>query len=247
MRVLLALGLIAVFIGTAAAEETAKSPAVQVEELKAEFATARQDFNDAFDAAGDDEVERQRVLAEMWPTPGEYSPRFFDIADDHEGTDAAKDALIWIVEYDPRSRNSRSAITDLAESFADDPAMATVCWAMHRDGYRSRADFIREMLESSEHEEVRGMACYALAWTLMGSEPDEAVALLQRARDEFADVAGPMGERLGDAAKNDLFERNSLVIGKPAPEIVGTDIDGVEFKLSDYRGKVVFLDFWGHW
>jgi hypothetical protein len=32
-----------------------------------------------------------------------------------------------------------------------------------------------------------------------------------------------------------------------APEIQGDDIDGVPFKLSDYRGKVVVLDFWGNW
>ena len=32
-----------------------------------------------------------------------------------------------------------------------------------------------------------------------------------------------------------------------APEIEGEDIDGVPFKLSDYRGKVVVLDFWGNW
>lgn len=38
-----------------------------------------------------------------------------------------------------------------------------------------------------------------------------------------------------------------LAVGQPAPEIVGEDIDGVPFKLSDYRGKVVVLDFWGHW
>ncbi len=35
--------------------------------------------------------------------------------------------------------------------------------------------------------------------------------------------------------------------GNLAPDIVGEDIDGVKFKLSDYRGKVVLLDFWGHW
>jgi peroxiredoxin len=33
----------------------------------------------------------------------------------------------------------------------------------------------------------------------------------------------------------------------PAPEITGTDIDGHAMKLSDFRGKVVLLDFWGHW
>lgn len=36
-------------------------------------------------------------------------------------------------------------------------------------------------------------------------------------------------------------------IGQTAPDIDGEDIDGVRFKLSDYRGKVVVLDFWGDW
>jgi cytochrome oxidase Cu insertion factor (SCO1/SenC/PrrC family) len=36
-------------------------------------------------------------------------------------------------------------------------------------------------------------------------------------------------------------------VGQEAPEIEGEDIDGKQFKLSDYRGKVVLLDFWGHW
>lgn len=36
-------------------------------------------------------------------------------------------------------------------------------------------------------------------------------------------------------------------VGAAAPEIVGKDLDGVAFKLSDYRGKVVVLDFWGFW
>lgn len=32
-----------------------------------------------------------------------------------------------------------------------------------------------------------------------------------------------------------------------APDISGEDVDGRPFKLSDYRGKVVVLVFWGHW
>ena len=35
--------------------------------------------------------------------------------------------------------------------------------------------------------------------------------------------------------------------GPHAQEIMGEDIDGKKFKLSDYKGKVVVLDFWGHW
>jgi len=38
-----------------------------------------------------------------------------------------------------------------------------------------------------------------------------------------------------------------LEVGNLAPEIIGEDIDGKKFKLSDYRGKVVMLDFWGDW
>ncbi|MHC4830376.1 MAG: peroxiredoxin family protein [Planctomycetota bacterium] len=32
-----------------------------------------------------------------------------------------------------------------------------------------------------------------------------------------------------------------------APDIEGEDLDGVSFKLSDYRDKVVLLVFWGDW
>jgi hypothetical protein len=38
-----------------------------------------------------------------------------------------------------------------------------------------------------------------------------------------------------------------LDIGQIAPEIDGHDLDLKRFKLSDFRGKVVLLDFWGHW
>jgi hypothetical protein len=38
-----------------------------------------------------------------------------------------------------------------------------------------------------------------------------------------------------------------LEVGNRAMEISGEDIDGRRFKLSDYRGKVVVLDFWGNW
>ena len=36
-------------------------------------------------------------------------------------------------------------------------------------------------------------------------------------------------------------------VGQEAPEIQGADLDGAPFKLSDYRGKVVMLTFWGDW
>ena len=36
-------------------------------------------------------------------------------------------------------------------------------------------------------------------------------------------------------------------VGQLAPEIEGFDLNGQPFKLSDYRGRVVVLTFWGDW
>ena len=52
---------------------------------------------------------------------------------------------------------------------------------------------------------------------------------------------------MGAIAKNSLFALRHLSIGKRAPEITGKDVSGKPFKLSDYRGKIVLLDFWGDW
>jgi thiol-disulfide isomerase/thioredoxin len=37
------------------------------------------------------------------------------------------------------------------------------------------------------------------------------------------------------------------LVGKPAPPIVGTDLDGKEFNLAAQKGKVVLLVFWASW
>ena len=47
--------------------------------------------------------------------------------------------------------------------------------------------------------------------------------------------------------KDNAHASEALAVGKVAPDIVGEDIDSQPFKLSDYRGKVVVLDFWGNW
>jgi thiol-disulfide isomerase/thioredoxin len=64
---------------------------------------------------------------------------------------------------------------------------------------------------------------------------------------EFGDVKYKGRETYGDVASSELFELTKLQVGMVAPEIEGNDLDDIPFKLSDYRGKVVMLDFWGHW
>ena len=74
----------------------------------------------------------------------------------------------------------------------------------------------------------------------------KSMELIDLMTGEYADVK--MGRStLGEMAKEKKFIVENLSVGKTAPDIVGKDLDGVEFKLSDYRGKVVLLDFWGDW
>lgn len=41
--------------------------------------------------------------------------------------------------------------------------------------------------------------------------------------------------------------KNALKPGLPAPDIIGYTPDGKPMKLSDFRGKIVLLDFWASW
>ena len=44
-----------------------------------------------------------------------------------------------------------------------------------------------------------------------------------------------------------VFRYTNLLVGKPCPDFETADADGNAFKLSDYKGKVTVIDFWGFW
>jgi hypothetical protein len=121
---------------------------------------------------------------------------------------------------------------------------------------QSRASYARQLQSPGNAEMAAQFEQYFGAdWVAETKKADaaaiekDAEAMLERIISEYADVADVAATRgkLGDAASRDLFEIRSLAVGKPAPEIEGEDVDGVKFKLSYYRGKVLFLDFWGFW
>jgi hypothetical protein len=72
----------------------------------------------------------------------------------------------------------------------------------------------------------------------------EAEAFVEQAAEKYGSVKLPAGDTVGDRAKMALFEIRRLSVGQEAPDIGGADEDGKTFRLSDYRGKVVLLDFW---
>ena len=70
--------------------------------------------------------------------------------------------------------------------------------------------------------------------------------MLKENAAKYGDLTLPRG-RLADLVEDVRFEIKHLTVGRPALEIEGEDLDGKRFKLSDYRGKVVVLDFFGDW
>lgn len=53
--------------------------------------------------------------------------------------------------------------------------------------------------------------------------------------------------RGGEPALVKPYDPARLAIGEVAPDIEALDLFDVPFKLSDYRGKIVVIDFWGDW
>jgi hypothetical protein len=81
-------------------------------------------------------------------------------------------------------------------------------------------------------------------------DPEKAVkeveTVLERAAEDYGDAALPDGGTVAERTRAELFEIRRLAVGKEALDIEGEDQDGKRFKLSDYRGKVVLLDFWSY-
>jgi peroxiredoxin len=75
----------------------------------------------------------------------------------------------------------------------------------------------------------------------------EAESVFERTIKEFGAETFPLVNSLRKDAQAELDEIRNLCVGKPAPDIVGQDIDGKPFRLSDFKGRVVVVSFWATW
>jgi hypothetical protein len=74
-----------------------------------------------------------------------------------------------------------------------------------------------------------------------GPASPKAAEFGKRLAAEYADTA------VARQSRGEVVAGVGLSNGKQAPDFEAKDGDGISFKLSDYRGKVVVLDFWGYW
>ena len=171
-----------------------------------------------------------------------------------EGKDpAAGELLAWVATSAAFSPEGPKAARELIEKFPTHPAVERVLGAATRmDGGEA---LLRQVLEKDPPAKLKAAANLALGRVLaekvdgLGDKPAEADKAAAEAEKYLAAAAELYKDDAArkKAAEAELNVLRNIRVGKEAPEIKGPDLDGKEFKLSDYRGKVVLLDFWGHW
>lgn len=205
----------------------------------------------------DDSDDRKKLVEDKNPGP-QHAPRLIEFARNNRKSLPAFQALYIACQMLSGSKNAAAtklvaaATTLLMEDHADEPRIADIALLVasrHNDAIEK---FLRGLKEDSSDEKTRGIACYALATSIDSNEKtrdqraEEVNALLEEViRDYPGVVAGDFV--LGERAEPELYERRFLSVGKIAPDIVGQDVEGEKFRLHDFRGKVVVLDFWADW
>ena len=194
-----------------------------------------------------------RWLAENPASAGRYEERY-----GKEITDALKKA-----DAAGLAKESSDLLGVFADKYVKVIKAESLNGILQRLGYwgdKGSKVLLRALLHH-EATEVRGRAYLALAVRLkLESEASqdkdaeqaaklrgESEALFTRAVKDFADVRIPGegdGTTVGAKARAELYDLQYLALGKAAPEVKGEDQDGKKFELSDYKGKVVLLDFW---
>jgi hypothetical protein len=255
--------LLSLLAGTAGPPSTGitRAPAVQADAATAEqelqaqidrFNKAQQDVYAAYGEAESDE-EKQQILAGL---PGaEYLPEFRALAEKARGTDTAARAWIWARRLSKDPKEKWALTQTLLEEHMDSAVLAELTgelrYAAHEIGHANVIEALRAMVAESPHERVRAGALFTLGAVLLESQDsglrEEGRDCLEAVVVEYGKLAYGADSDYETAANGYLYELDNLQVGMTAPDFEAVDENGATWKLSDYRGKVVIVDFWGFW
>jgi hypothetical protein len=242
-----------------AADDKEKStPEEQFRALNDEFTAAikkaREAAVKAYRAAKTPE-EQEKVLDGLKKKAQPFMERFLKLAEQNPMTEAAADALITIIPNSSNSTTTDKAVELLLKDYLDSSKLGELCQALGDSEGPAVEKLLRGVREKSKDHKIKGQATFGLAQFLknksesLNLKEGEAEKASKEAETLYAAVVAKFARvpDILEPAKTDLAELRTYGIGKEAPEVVGEDSDGKKLKLSDYRGKVVVLDFWGLW
>lgn len=182
----------------------------------------------------------------------EFVPRFASAAEQLAGKQAAVPFLAWIVRNGRIGDAVAKALDELGATHAASPDLGPVLEMVpHLASYLGDercTKFLDQVLATSQPPELQAKALFAQAVIALQETrylDDAARALAARNLEDAKKLT--KDPALARAIAATTTEPRGLAVGQVIPEIAGIDLDGVPFRLSDYRGKVVVLDFWGDW
>lgn len=169
--------------------------------------------------------------------------------------------LTMAMQTNPKEADN--AIALIRKQYVTDPQIGTICPALVYSDSPAAEDCLKEIAAKNPNKDAKAIATQSLGnrllsrFSVYAQKPvpeAEREATVKRAEGYFNAVIAmypdnPKSPIALQAQKALIGLGNvlKLQVGKTAPEIAGEDIDGVQFKLSDYRGRVIMLDFWGNW
>jgi hypothetical protein len=174
---------------------------------------------------------------------------------DKETDPQTGDLVAWVATNASYMPEGQTAIKQLVEKYPTHPSIERVCGILGRGGIAGADEMLHQILDKADKPTVKAAAALGLGKALanktdgLGDRPAEADKVAAEGEKYLAmavDLYKDNGAQR-KAAELELKALRTMRVGKTAPEIAAGDLDGKEFKLSEYRGKVVLLDFWGNW
>lgn len=231
--------------------------AADFEDLSAEYEDAQAEFRKQVGEIreSEGELEAQEYERDWSPLPA-FLDQFAAKGAEYAGTEGAIPFWMFVLSNDLQGDGGmpgamcEQALTALLADHQSAPQFRQHVENMGRSakyvGIEPTLALLDAILEDTTDDWLRLRALFSRGRARMDSE-DEATRKLAIVDLKAVIEQAPEEDPLGKRAKGVLFEAENLQIGCVAPDIEGSDLSGVAFKLSDYRGKVVVLDFWGDW
>jgi len=271
MRLLVAAAMalaLGIFVACAGDKKTdLNDPKVRtetLEELQKKFKTELSELSARLNKS-DDAATTRSIQSEMRELVAGTSEKALAIANADPAHDTGLAAALFVVESAAKvgggGEHLDRAVSLLAEHHAASRKMADLLIPAARLPGHAGTGLLKAVGERGADKDLKATATFLrgckVAQTIEDEQDERRIAAMAAEARQLIETAmknapaakldsEPIGQ-IGKSVLKDLDNLLLVTVGKPAPDIQTTTLDGKAVKLSDYKGKVVLLDVWATW